>query len=210
MVVGLKEANQGRIPTMNATIRRTPTLLIAITAAASLVLTFSSTAPASAAQPVAQSAVAATTAAGNAEQESPLEMVSSGTDYMTLTTSEGEFLVNDDGSVSIVDNSGEELYPLGAAGVSEEGGAAPMTYELDGHELTISWDHDGTTGDTPGEIANVAPMAAGLTWGCVLSYLGLLAGTVGVIVATGGTATIFILGVGTYVINIAAAIESCN
>lgn len=51
--------------------------------------------------------------------------------------------------------------------------------------------------------------AAGLTWSCVLQYLGLVAGTVGVIVATGGTATVFIFGLGTYVINIASVVQGC-
>jgi hypothetical protein len=131
----------------------------------------------------------------------PLTVISSGSDYVVVATSTGSFQMNDDGSVSVVSDTGKELFPLEASGISETGAAASVTYEPIGDNLRISSHGLGA------ESANVA--AKGLTWGCVLSYLGLGLGTAGFIIATGGTATIFILGGASYVVSVASFLESC-
>lgn len=132
-----------------------------------------------------------------------IRVESAGDGFATLTTSVGEFLQKEDGSISVTDEAGSELFPVHATGILDDGSTtSDVSYSIVGDALEVTW----STSQTHLESAQ---KSAGLTWNCVLQYLGLVAGTVGVIVATGGTATVFIFGLGTYVINIASVVQGC-
>lgn len=127
-----------------------------------------------------------------------------GDGFALLSTSVGEFVQNVDGAVTVVDDHGSKLFTVQATGILSDGSTtSAVYYKIVEHKLVVTWQ----TTQMPG----TAPLAAanGLSWNCVLQYLGLVAGTVGVIIATGGSAVVFIVGLGTYVIDIASVLRGC-
>lgn len=180
-------------------------ILLAIPCVAMLLMG-STTANAAAAPANAESSNSAST-----ENDPQLNMEQNGPYSSLGTIEDGSFELNENGTVDVLNQSGEVAYTLEKEGYSHDGTPVEHSYEVNGDNLTITWKEVPSAGqirtyatDDLGLPADPKDKAA-----CLVSIAGMGLATGTLIVATGGTAAAFAAAGAGYITSVAGTVLSC-
>lgn len=122
-----------------------------------------------------------------------------------ITTTDGVFRMNPDGSVSVVTDTGMNLYTLEKNGQSQFGASKSYEYEIENNTVFMTWT------DTLNDIGPPAmtTFVSMQDISCWLAIAGMALATGAVIVATAGTAAAFGFAGASYVISAGGVVFGC-